>query len=74
MSRKGISNAQQLKNSIDKHLLPKDPETVGEDWQGDCLYGYELGYIIDGEFISEEDIPEYIDATYSIRRSEEYFN
>lgn len=74
MNGKGLSNAQQLKNSIDRHLLPKEPETVGEDWRGEDVYRDDRGYFIEGEFVREEDVREYISSNYLIRKADVYFS
>lgn len=48
----------------DAHLDPPEDKIVGYDWQGNELYGYEFGFMIDGEFVCEDDIVEYIESIY----------
>lgn len=66
-----MDNLSRLENSIDRHLLPEEEETVGTDWQGEVLYGHEYGYLIDGQFVTEEEVPDYIDSTYTILNAQD---
>lgn len=50
----------------DAHLEPPNEKVVGFDWKGNELYGHEHGYFIDGDFICEDDIIEYIERDYSL--------
>lgn len=49
----------------DAHLDPPEDEIIGYDWKGNELYGYEFGFIIDGEFVCEEEVLEYIESQYN---------
>lgn len=46
----------------DNHLEPPKENIVGYDWQGGELYGNEYGYMIDGEFVVDDEIVEYIES------------
>lgn len=61
-----MSNLRALENRIDSHLLPEEDEYVGYDWQGEGLYGHEYGYLIDGRFVLEEEVPDFIDSVHTI--------
>lgn len=50
----------------DAHLDPPEEKIVGYDWKGQELYGHEFGFMIDGEFVCEEDVLEFIEGQYSI--------
>lgn len=47
---------------IDRKLQPPKENIVGYDWQGGELYGNEYGYMIDGEFVIDDEIVEYIES------------
>lgn len=56
--------------------LPIDPPeevTYGYDWQGYELYGYEEGFVIDGEFVPIEDAGEYLTMVYGLNSSADSF-
>lgn len=44
---------------------------MGRDWRDRELYGYEEGYMIDGEFIPEDDVTDYLEENYGLQRSED---
>lgn len=46
----------------DNHLEPPNEKIVGYDWKGEELYGYEDGYMINGEFVISDDIIEYTES------------
>ena len=55
---------KDLENWSDAHLDPPEDKIIGYDWKGHELYGYEFGFMIDGEFVCEDDIVEYIESVY----------
>lgn len=54
-------------------INPPNESLAGHDWQGLELYGYEDGFVIDGEFVPEEDAIEYLTAIYGTTTAEEVF-
>lgn len=49
---------------VDRNLEPPEEKVIGYDWEEQELYGGEYGYMIDGEFVMEDDIGKYIEANY----------
>lgn len=47
---------------IDRNLEPPEESIVGYDWKGEELYGNEHGYMIDGDFVVDDEIIEYIES------------
>lgn len=47
---------------IDSNLQPNESSVVGYDWKGQELYGNEHGYMIEDEFVVDDDIIEYIES------------
>lgn len=56
-------------------LPPEPPEDdiVGYDYKDMELYGNETGIMVDGEFIHEDDIKEYMIEAFGLVTSEEAF-
>lgn len=55
----------------DNHINPPEDKIIGYDWLGNELYGHEVGYIVNGEFISEDDIFEFMEGHYGSSTSGE---
>lgn len=59
-----------LMNNLDKwedlNLDSPSNMVIGFDWKGEELYGYESGFLIDGEFVCEDDILLYIEKNHDI--------
>lgn len=53
----------------DNHLEPDDDPIVGEDWNGNNLYGHEYGYKTPHGFVIEDEAIEYLDAQYGLGMS-----
>lgn len=51
-----------FKGMIDRNLQPPESKVVGYDWKGQELYGNEYGYLIDGDFIVDDEVIEYIES------------
>ncbi len=49
----------------DHHLEPPEEKVIGFDWKGNELYGHEFGFMIDGEFVCEDEVLEYIEGQFN---------
>ena len=38
---------------------------MGLSWKGNELYGHEFGFVIDGEFVCEDEVLEYIEGQFN---------
>lgn len=47
---------------IDRNLEPPEENIAGYDWKGDELYGNEYGYMIDGKFVIDDEVIEYMES------------
>ena len=56
---------KESRNWSDSYLEPPEEEVVGFDWRGNELYGYEFGFVIDGEFVCEDEVLEYIECEFN---------
>lgn len=56
---------KDLESWIDSNLEPPRERIVGYDWKGNELYGYEFGFMIDGEFVCEDEVLEYIESQFN---------
>lgn len=46
------------------YLDPPEPKVWGYDWQGEEIYVGDEYYDMDGDYVLEEDIEEYLKSTY----------
>lgn len=46
------------------YLGPPEPKVWGYDWQGEEIYVGDEYYDMDGDYVLEEDIEEYLKSTY----------
>lgn len=53
---------EQLHNS---YLEQDEPKIFGTDWQGQEIYEGDVYYDMDGEYVLEDDIQEFISENYN---------
>ena len=53
---------EQLHNS---YLEQDEPKVFGTDWEGHEIYEGDVYYDIDGEYVLEDDIQEFISENYN---------
>ena len=46
------------------YLDPPEPKVWGYDWRGDEIYVGDSYYEIEGDYVCEDDIDEYLKETY----------
>ena len=46
------------------YLDPPEPKVCGYDWKGDEIYCGDSYYEIEGDYVCEDDIDEYLKETY----------
>lgn len=46
------------------YLDPPEPKVWGYDWQGEEIYVGDEYYDMDGDYVQEGDIEEYLKSTY----------
>lgn len=51
---------------INRNLEPSEGNIVGYDWKGGELYGCEHGFMIDGEFVIDDEAVEYLEEMHGL--------
>lgn len=51
---------------------PPEEKVYGLDWNNLELYGYEEGFMIEGEFVPVEDAEEYLEDRYGKTKVEDW--
>ena len=46
------------------YLDPTEPKVLGYDWKGEEIYVGDSYYEIEGDYVCEDDIEEYLKSTY----------
>lgn len=61
-------------SGLNRAVDPPEETIVGYDWQQGELYGYEEGFVIDGQFVPKEDIESYVTEQHTLVNAEDYFS
>lgn len=59
---------------LNRPIDPPEETIVGFDWKQGELYGYEEGFVIDGEFVPKDDAERYLEETYGETVAENHFS
>lgn len=51
---------------VDRSLEPNGGDILGYDWKGNELYGGEHGFMIDGEFVVDDEAVEYLEEMHGL--------